>query len=188
MPWMYIYPDGFRNTHIVAPRMVAMLQTGGFLRAEKLEEEIAAQIANGWPEEATRKFLTALVEGGLTEEEATQTLLERDMPTEATGFKWVANHAKDRHFREAWTEVDGVIDVDMPKARGVHMDNIRKERNKKLTALDLDFLRAIEAGDTSEQDRVAGEKQVLRDIPQTFDLSGATTPEELKALWPSELE
>lgn len=31
------------------------------------------------------------------------------------------------------------------------------------------------------------ERQKLRDIPQSFDLTMAATPEELKNLWPSEL-
>jgi len=33
---------------------------------------------------------------------------------------------------------------------------------------------------------IATEKQVLRDIPQTFDLT-TDTPEELKNKWPDEL-
>jgi hypothetical protein len=34
---------------------------------------------------------------------------------------------------------------------------------------------------------VEEEKQKLRNLPATFDLSGAQTPEELSSLWPSEL-
>ena len=93
----------------------------------------------------------------------------------------------DRTFRKAWVEkVLGEVDVDMPKARGVHMDVIRKARNIELAAKDITFMRAVEAGDTSAQATIATEKQTLRDIPQTFDLT-TDTPEQLKAKWPSEL-
>jgi hypothetical protein len=76
--------------------------------------------------------------------------------------------------------------VNMPKARGVHMDVIRKARNTELAAKDITFMRAVEAGDTSAQSAVATEKQTLRDIPQTFDLT-TDTPEQLKGKWPTEL-
>jgi hypothetical protein len=68
--------------------------------------------------------------------------------------------------------------IDMTKARQVHMGKIREKRDEKLKFLDIETLRGI---DNQE------EKQRLRDIPQTFDLSIAQTPEELKALWPEEL-
>ena len=78
------------------------------------------------------------------------------------------------------------VTVNMPKARGIHMDKIRLVRNKQLADLDVAFMRAVETGDASEQARVASEKQALRDIPQTLDLT-TDTPEELKAIWPVEL-
>jgi hypothetical protein len=78
------------------------------------------------------------------------------------------------------------IIVNMAKARTIHMDKIRAVRNKQLTDLDVSFMRAVETGDASELARIAGEKQVLRDIPQTLDLT-TNTPEELKAIWPIEL-
>ena len=78
------------------------------------------------------------------------------------------------------------VTVNMSKARVIHMDKIRNVRNKQLAGLDLPFMRAVEAGDVSEQARIANEKQVLRDIPQTLDLT-TDTPEELKAIWPIEL-
>jgi hypothetical protein len=78
------------------------------------------------------------------------------------------------------------INVNMPKARAIHLDAIRVVRNAELVKKDLTFMRAVEAGDASAQSTIATEKQVLRDIPQTFDLT-TDTPEQLKALWPAEL-
>jgi len=92
----------------------------------------------------------------------------------------------DRTFRGAWEAPAGVVQVNMQKARGIQMDKIRAVRNAELAAKDITFMRAIEAGDTSAQSTIATEKQVLRDIPQTFDLT-TDTAEELKEKWPENL-
>ena len=78
------------------------------------------------------------------------------------------------------------INVDMAKARAIHMDAIRVVRDAELIAQDITFMRAVEAGDTDAQAAIATEKQVLRDIPQTFDLT-TKSPTELKRRWPREL-
>jgi len=77
------------------------------------------------------------------------------------------------------------IVVNMSKARGIHMDKIREVRNKELVKKDIDFMKALEADDGSHK-AIATEKQVLRDIPQTFDLT-TDTSEQLKELWPEGL-
>jgi len=77
------------------------------------------------------------------------------------------------------------IRVNMPKARGIHMDNIRATRNNELAKKDIEYMKALEADDGSST-AIATEKQALRDIPQTFDLT-TDTPEELKEKWPEGL-
>jgi hypothetical protein len=80
------------------------------------------------------------------------------------------------------------INVDMTKARAVHLAEIRRVRNAELVKEDVTFMRAVEAGNASAQSTVATRKQVLRDIPASFDITtGVSTPELLKARWPSEL-
>ena len=80
------------------------------------------------------------------------------------------------------------INVNMTKARTIHMDAIRVVRNAELVKEDVTFMRAVEAGDTSAQATIATKKQTLRDIPATFDITtDVDTPEKLKAKWPSEL-
>jgi len=78
------------------------------------------------------------------------------------------------------------INVNMNKARAIHLKEIRRVRNEELVALDVPFMRAIEAGDAEAQATIAAKKQALRDIPQTFDLT-ARTPQQLKGKWPVEL-
>lgn len=105
----------------------------------------------------------------------------KDVPN---GFNYritdASNIPTDRTFRDAWTDANPTetVDVDMEKARDIHMNNIRLLRDKKFKELDVE---------TMKGNNVQAQKQVLRDIPQTFDLSNANTPEELKILIPTEL-
>ena len=80
------------------------------------------------------------------------------------------------------------INVNMTKARAIHLEQIRRVRNAELVKEDVTFMRAVEAGDTDTQATIATKKQTLRDIPATFDITtGVDTPEKLKAKWPAEL-
>lgn len=108
-------------------------------------------------------------------------LAEKDVPK---GLEWrivsVKNIPSDRTFRNAWTDdnATNTVDVDMHKARNIHMTNIRLKRNKKLQELDIETMRGKD---------VQSKKQVLRDLPKKTDLSKAKTPEDLMKIWPKEL-
>ena len=76
----------------------------------------------------------------------------------------------------------------MTKARDIHLAEIRRVRNLELAAKDITFMRAVEDGDASAQAAIKTQKQTLRDIPATFDITtDVDTPAKLKAKWPSEL-
>ena len=92
----------------------------------------------------------------------------------------------DRYFRSAWEDT-GNLGVNMDKARAIQMDHIRNLRDAALFSLDVEYMRADERGDIRRKQEIASRKQMLRDIPETFDMGVATTPEELKNLWPKEL-
>ena len=80
------------------------------------------------------------------------------------------------------------INVNMTKARAIHLEEIRRVRNAELVKEDVTFMRAVEDGDTDAQATIKTKKQALRDLPATFDLeTGVDTPEKLKAKWPTEL-
>ncbi len=134
---------------------------------------------------------------GLTEDEVIQWVIERNIEVgviPAASAYWViaeedlpggAVSRENDYFFGAWECVDGVVHVDMPKARLIHLDAIRQVRDAKLAALDMPYMRAIEAGDTAAQSAIAAAKQALRDIPHTIDLEQYTTPEALRAAWPA---
>jgi hypothetical protein len=80
------------------------------------------------------------------------------------------------------------IKANMTKARVIHMNNIRAIRDRELAEKDITFMRAVEDGNADAQATIKAEKQNLRDIPQTFDITtGVDTPEQLKAKWPDGL-
>jgi len=96
---------------------------------------------------------------------------------------------KDSYFFSAWTiNFDtNVIDVDMIKARAIHLANIKNARQQAFlkmgfpSQLDPDLERAIIPLDTRNK------LNILRDIPQNLKLEDARTPEELKIMWPQEI-
>lgn len=92
--------------------------------------------------------------------------------------------AMDRTFREAWTWATDapVIDIDMEKAKQVHVARLREERAAILADLDVAYQRADESGDAAAKAKIAAEKQVLRDITEDPRIAAATTPDDLKKI------
>ena len=79
------------------------------------------------------------------------------------------------------------ININMTKARAIHLEEIRRVRNEELAKEDINLMIANESGTSSEQDAVKAKKQTLRDLPATFSLDSYADPAALKAAWPTEL-
>jgi len=126
----------------------------------------------------------------LSDEAVFQRAMVKSIPADALNPQTttVDQIPTDRTFRNAWEHGGDKIRVNMERARGIHLDRIRAVRDEALTKLDVETMIAVGKGDTGARDAVEAQKQKLRDIPQTLDLSQATTPEELKAIWPAELK
>ena len=78
-----------------------------------------------------------------------------------------------------------MINVNMTKARDIHRDKVRQARNPLLAAKDVEFQRALETGANTAE--IVAAKQALRDAPTSAAIEAATTPDELKASWDTEL-
>lgn len=91
----------------------------------------------------------------------------------------------DSYFQEAWKFEDFVVSIDINKAKEIQLNKFRTARIPILKKLDVDFMRAVEVGDTELQKEIAAKKQSLRDITNT-DLPN--TPEEIKSAWPDILK
>jgi hypothetical protein len=75
----------------------------------------------------------------------------------------------------------------MEAARETMRVYIRRARAPLLTALDGEYLRADETGNEAAKRDVALRKQVLRDLTGLSAIDNATTPDELRAVWPVDL-
>ena len=75
--------------------------------------------------------------------------------------------------------------IDMAKAREIHKTNIRIARAPKLAELDIEFQKAQEtSADTSA---IVAKKQALRDAPADSGIASASTADELKAQWKTDI-
>ena len=81
-----------------------------------------------------------------------------------------------------------MITVNMTKAREIKKEQLRQERKPLLEKLDVQYMRAIESGDTDEQASIATKKQQLRDITADAGITNATTADQLKAVRPNILD
>ena len=75
------------------------------------------------------------------------------------------------------------IGVNIPKAKELQKERFRQVRKPLLEALDIDYQRADEAGDTSKKTEVATKKQALRDVTNSTTLNDATSEAEVRAVW-----
>jgi len=81
-------------------------------------------------------------------------------------------------FFDAWELIGGKVEVNLSKAKEITKKRLRVERNPLLTAQDVAFQRAQEAG--SDTTAIVAEKNRLRDITKLAD--AATTLEGLRAI------
>lgn len=81
-----------------------------------------------------------------------------------------------------------MIKVNMTKALEIKKDMIRAERQPKLEALDVKFMRAVEQNDTAKQAEITSKKQALRDATDDPALLKAKTPDDLKKVVPAALK
>ena len=106
----------------------------------------------------------------------------REMPDDAI--------PTDRTFRDAWADTtpELIIDIDMAKARAIHLDSIRIKRNAELSKLDIQATKAQDVGDVDALTQIRARKQELRDLPVTLapTLASAASVDALKAIQPLE--
>ena len=86
----------------------------------------------------------------------------------------------DNDFFNAWEQTNGVVTINFDKSKELTKTRLRAERVPLLTAQDVAFQRALEAG--SDTTAIVAEKQRLRDITQLVD--SCTTLAQLRALHP----
>jgi hypothetical protein len=111
---------------------------------------------------------------------ATTTIVDKDGKSIAVDDATVPS---DRHFRDAWSLSGSTITEDVTASKVLFKDKIREVRTPLLEALDVDYMKALEAGDSSAQTTAKNKKQALRDAPVANDITNASNITELKAAW-----
>lgn len=93
-----------------------------------------------------------------------------------------------KYVRQAWDITnDGKLYFDINKGYDVKKDHLRFLRKPFLEKLDIDFMKALEAGDAALMSSIINKKQTLRDITK-IDMSQYDTPQKLHQFIPNELK
>jgi hypothetical protein len=94
----------------------------------------------------------------------------------------------DREFRDGLRLVGGEIRHNMPACVEIRKQQLRALRAPKLAALDVEFMRAMEANNQAAIDRISAAKQALRDVTNDPALASAATIDDLRAVLPAALQ
>lgn len=105
----------------------------------------------------------------------------KDVP-EKVEYKIVESVDIDNDYFNAYEfHAETGANVNIDKAKAIHLDKFRAARIPKLAKLDIDFIKAVEANDEAKKTEIIAAKQALRDVtltPIPDDLAG------IKATWP----
>jgi hypothetical protein len=75
---------------------------------------------------------------------------------------------------------------DKNKALEILKSQIRIKRAKLFSDLDVQYMRALEMGNTTLQSEIVGKKEILRNLTD-ISIDGVTSRDELIALWPEDI-
>ena len=107
-----------------------------------------------------------------------QAVKEKDTPEHSIIVDMDSLPNADNDFFDAWELQDGVVSVNLSKAKEITKDRLRMEREPLLAAQDVAFQRALETG--ADTTAIVAEKQRLRDITKLAD--SCTTTDQLRNL------
>ncbi len=74
------------------------------------------------------------------------------------------------------------IIINTNKAKNIWRNKWREARKPLLEQLDVEFMRAVEAGDAAKQSEISAKKQELRDVTATLL---PDSPQAIKEVWPA---
>lgn len=95
----------------------------------------------------------------------------------------IAKKPQFRHFRNAWVINGDVISEDLATAKTLFKDKIREVRKPLLELEDVNYMKALEDGNTAKAKEIADKKKVLRDLPADTKIDSAKDMDELKKTW-----
>lgn len=167
-----------------ARRLVGAMNNPGREIANRIKDpRFSVELAIEWA--------NAIKGGGLTDTQALDLVARISMPeairhVEVTNIVTdsTAEYRSDPAGKSNLRLSGNTLTWHMPGVREKERELRRRARAPKLAVLDVEYMRADEAGDPAEKARVAAKKQALRDVTIDPAIEAATTPEELRAAWP----
>lgn len=79
-----------------------------------------------------------------------------------------------------------MIKINVEKALEIHKAQIRKKREELFPSLDVQFMKALEQGNSQLAAEIGSQKQALRDATN-IDSGSISTLTDIKSLWNEEL-
>lgn len=117
-------------------------------------------------------------------------VMAKDVPPGSGNVEIIntADLPNDRIFRGAWVHKPKGVDVDMPKAREIVREKIRRARVAAFAESDADYIKADQNGDTARKNQAKARAQELRDAPASAAIDNANNPNALKNVRPAGLD
>ena len=189
---VYTRPDG--GVSIVHPargaRLVRRISVPEFPEIifeldppKRLEEAFAiVGLGRGWT--AEKQALVTIIYGE-TEAEFIGRIQTKDVPAEAIDVTVVEETtlSSDRTFRDAWKNSGGVISVDMPKARDIHVEKIAAGQTGEIARLKIEERKERLKGNTAQADSHAATVTALEALDLNVlatQIAAAPNPTALK--------
>jgi hypothetical protein len=114
-----------------------------------------------------------------------EAIAEKDVP-KGVPYKIVDSLDIDNDYFNAYEyHPENGAEININKAKAIHLDKFRSARKPKLESLDIEYMRALESNDISKLSEIAIKKQKLRDITK---ITLPNTISEMKSIWPRILE
>ena len=82
------------------------------------------------------------------------------------------------------TETTAIFNLEI--AKQIHLEHIRKKRNKIFPEFDVEYMKALESGNQTLIQEVVTKKQALREVTN-IDFLDVVSPADLKATWPIDI-
>lgn len=119
-----------------------------------------------------------------------ETVLIKDVPNDPSLFKVMDQSALpvDRNYMGAWVLSGEAVSVDLEKAKVIHQGGLIAALLMNLKKIEQDILEAEIMGKPIDVAALEAKRTKLKSDVKLIDVSKANTLEELKAMWPSDLE
>ncbi len=144
-----------------------------------------------WETETGEMLITTFVNNG---KDVDTILLEKTKqkrelfhgPVTLLPIHQISDLPQSRYFRNCWrNDGTGKLHIDMPLAQTQRLNEIRGERDRRLGALDKEWMQAMGQKNDDLADEIEIKRVLLRDIPQIIDLSQIETADELEQFEPA---